>query len=196
MLNEGNQTHSFILCIEKFCYSILLYGSTSGSALAKGYGSYSSGISPDFCVCMKLPISSLFVISLAKLRIFLTPSLEERTCPSCGRVFDTALLCRKHQRRRACKLMRTLLKCADCLQEFAKEEEMKTHRNSCRNTTTSQQFPCDVCDFIADSTGQCCRRPAGFSCRLNRKFLQLPQKILPYAAIKLKSFGAILLITK
>jgi hypothetical protein len=144
-----------------------------------------------FCVCMKFPIS-LFAMNLAILRIFLTPSSEERTCPRCSRVFDTALLCRKHHRRRACKLVRTLLKCADCLQEFTHEEEMKTHRNSCRITTASRQVPCD---FIADSTGQCCRRPADFFCRINRNFLKLSPKIYLYsAATKSKTFGAILIM--
>jgi hypothetical protein len=128
------------------------------------------------------------------MKIFLTPSSEERTCPRCGRVFDTALLCRKHHRRRTCKPVRTLLKCADCLQEFANGEELTAHRNICHVPTASRQVPCGFCDFIADSKGQCCRRPAGFFCRFNRKFQQLSPKMYP-AATKLKTFGA-LLITK
>jgi hypothetical protein len=73
MLNEGNQIHSTV-SVRTFAIPFY-YGSSSGSTLAKSYGSYVSMSATLvlvllFCVCMKLSISSLFAMRFEKLRIF------------------------------------------------------------------------------------------------------------------------------
>lgn len=109
----------------------------------------------------------------------------ERTCPHCGRVFDTALLCRKHHRERVCKAAQRP-QCVHCRQDFASAADLKVHQRTESHAAVVDKLRCTYCDFVAGSRGSLTmhqsRRHLNLFCRSCKQYFKSAEEKTRHAA--------------